>query len=323
MTCPLLSIVIPCYNSSRFISDTLSFLLTEGLDDMEVIVVDDGSSDRTGEIAKSFSKKDSQIRVFSHEKNSGVSVARNTGIKEAQGKFIYFLDSDDTLTKGSLAFFRRMIEEHLDCSLFLFGYETRRCGKLDKQYISSNISGCELSTELLTKSFLTKKLFVNICSSIYERELLVANALLFPEGQKIGEDVCFILHVLPLVKKAFYDSRITFVYQIRDDSTMQGYKTYSEERYLAFENVSSVCFEDFYQTEEMREYSMFFIQNNLLSNIRYYLLSSFHDLKITKRFCDDCAFFKSHSKNGKLFYTLAIRLARVLPLRTLLRVLKG
>jgi glycosyltransferase involved in cell wall biosynthesis len=100
---PLLSIIIPAYNSDEYIYNALSMLVDQGLEDCEVIVVNDGSTDNTERICRLFITEHHHIRIISLVKNSGVSVARNTGLIEAKGKYICFFDSDDAFMPNTTA----------------------------------------------------------------------------------------------------------------------------------------------------------------------------------------------------------------------------
>ena len=93
---PLVSIVIPAYNAARTIDDVLRHLLSQPYENIEIIVVNDGSTDDTAEILKEFSRK-SRVRVITQD-NAGASAARNTGLAEAKGKFTMFIDSDDSFS---------------------------------------------------------------------------------------------------------------------------------------------------------------------------------------------------------------------------------
>lgn len=135
------SIVIPCYNSAKFLGATLDMLISQGLHDCEVIVVNDGSGDDTSCIAHQYAKKRREIKVIDKE-NEGVSVARNIGMSTASGKYIYFLDSDDSLASGTLDFFRKTLEENDGKEFFAFGYYTSRNGKFLKNYSFKNMMEC-------------------------------------------------------------------------------------------------------------------------------------------------------------------------------------
>jgi len=92
---PLVSIITPSYNSSEFISETISSVLAQSLTDWEMIIVDDCSSDTSTEVIQSFINQDSRIKLIKLGTNSGAAVARNIGIEAAKGRYIAFLDSDD------------------------------------------------------------------------------------------------------------------------------------------------------------------------------------------------------------------------------------
>ena len=95
----LISIIIPCYNSERFIAPTVEMLIRQNISDCELILVNDGSKDNTLSILQQYEATNENIRVID-QPNQGVSVARNNGMLAARGKYIYFLDSDDMLTEG-------------------------------------------------------------------------------------------------------------------------------------------------------------------------------------------------------------------------------
>lgn len=121
MSLPLYSIIIPLYNKERQIARTLDSVLAQSVTDFEVIVVDDGSKDRSSEIVKGYS--DPRIRYIWKE-NGGVSSARNRGIQEAKGEWILFLDADDTLDKTALQIFDKLIAMYRRCTMFVGGVRT-------------------------------------------------------------------------------------------------------------------------------------------------------------------------------------------------------
>jgi len=90
---PTVSVIIPTYNRAHTIGRAIKSVLNQTYQDFEIIVVDDGSTDNTEEVVKSF--RDKRIRYIQHKKNKGAAAARNTGIKSAKGKYIAFQDSDD------------------------------------------------------------------------------------------------------------------------------------------------------------------------------------------------------------------------------------
>ena len=106
-----ISVVVPAYNSENFIAETLDCLLNQTLKDIQIIVVNDGSTDGTGAIIDSYAAKHGNILPL-YQENAGVSAARNNGIEHAEGKYIMFLDSDDLLSRDSLERIRDALERN-------------------------------------------------------------------------------------------------------------------------------------------------------------------------------------------------------------------
>ena len=91
---PKVSIIVPIYNSEKYMNKCIESILNQTLTEIEIILVNDGSTDNSGKIIDNYAKKDNRIKVI-HQQNSGPSVARNKGISTAKGKYIGFVDSDD------------------------------------------------------------------------------------------------------------------------------------------------------------------------------------------------------------------------------------
>ena len=101
MSNPVISIIVPVYNVEKYLDNCLKSILNQSFKDFEVILVNDGSKDKSGEICNIYSQKDSRIKVFNME-NSGAGKARNKGLDLAQGKYIFFVDADDWLENNAL-----------------------------------------------------------------------------------------------------------------------------------------------------------------------------------------------------------------------------
>ena len=99
---PEFSVIIPVYNVEKYLGKCIDSILAQTFRDYELILIDDGSLDKSGEICEQYAMKDSRIVVV-HQKNGGVSAARNTGIDKAQGRYITFIDSDDSVENNYLS----------------------------------------------------------------------------------------------------------------------------------------------------------------------------------------------------------------------------
>ena len=111
----LISVIIPVYNAERYISQTLDSVIQQDYPDKEVILVDDCSTDRSAEIIKEYMNRCSYIQYYRLDRNSGVAMARNTGIKLAKGRFVAFVDSDDVWKSGKLKRQLQLFDEQNGC----------------------------------------------------------------------------------------------------------------------------------------------------------------------------------------------------------------
>ena len=91
---PMITIIVPVFNVEQYLPKCVDSIINQTYSNLEILLIDDGSQDRCGEICDEYAKKDSRIQVF-HTKNRGLSVARNLGLQEAKGEYIGFVDSDD------------------------------------------------------------------------------------------------------------------------------------------------------------------------------------------------------------------------------------
>lgn len=111
------SVIIPAYNAGPFIENCINSILSQTYSDFEIVVVNDGSTDNTLNLLKALQKKDSRLKIFS-QKNAGVSAARNTGLKNATGEYITFVDADDALLPDALETMVSLMDDHTDFAVF-------------------------------------------------------------------------------------------------------------------------------------------------------------------------------------------------------------
>lgn len=101
-TRPLFTVVMPAYGVEKYLTKAVESIKSQTFSDWELIIVEDGSPDKTGELAEKLKETDARIKVVHHEKNKGLSEARNTGIEHASGRYIWFMDPDDTVDHNLL-----------------------------------------------------------------------------------------------------------------------------------------------------------------------------------------------------------------------------
>lgn len=314
----LLSIIIPCYNSERFVAKTVDMLISQDMADCELILVNDGSTDRTLSILQHYERRYPFVRVID-QANAGVSVARNVGLNAATGKYVYFLDSDDTLIDGTLDYFRQILSSHVSCQMFAFGYETRRNGRINKSYRYKQFSNQELAGKVLAQNFLHKKFCANICSSIYERSFLADKLLRFKQGLRVGEDILFLLRSMINADYVFYSDRLTFIYQIRDDSATGGYKTYAKDLFSCFLTRREILRDECSNDPILLKYLHFFLAGTYLSHFFHYLLSEEKYIEVNELFIANKHILNASMKTPNLFYSLTIQFAKLIPFRLILQ----
>jgi len=117
----MISVVIPVYNVEKYLAESVESVLGQSYTDYEIILVDDGATDSSGRMCDEFAQKDSRIRVI-HQKNGGLSAARNTGLKAARGAYVYFLDSDDYIEEYTLERLAALAESEQADVVFFDGY---------------------------------------------------------------------------------------------------------------------------------------------------------------------------------------------------------
>ena len=219
------SVIIPVYNVEKYINRCLKSILSQRYNDLEIILIDNGSTDRSGSICDIYANEYANISVY-HIENHGVASARNFGLSKARGEFIYFVDSDDYLVGNLFAEFEDKLTPDLD--LFVFSYynsfeqemtETKRTKKI----LPYNGSYDKYDFSKIFKDLFLSDMLYTVWNKIYRREFLLENNLSF-EQYELGEDVRFNLDVYCKVNKIYLSQDSYYVYVIgRKGSAMSGY----------------------------------------------------------------------------------------------------
>ena len=114
-----LSIIIPVYNCEQYLVKCINSICRDGNEDIEIILIDDGSTDSSGEICENISKNNSHV-IVKHQKNHGVSVARNLGIECAQGEYLWFVDADDYISENAVKNIFSILRDNEDIDIICF-----------------------------------------------------------------------------------------------------------------------------------------------------------------------------------------------------------
>lgn len=216
----LLSIIVPTYNVEQFIANCLDSLLDQdiSMEDYEILVINDGATDRSAEIAATYADKHDNVLLINQE-NKGLSGARNTGIPQARGKYTYFIDSDDYIAKNTLGTILKGLEDN---QLDFLGVGVLETGRLDLN-VSKNLE--ELRAYKLQVSdgitFVARNNYMNNAWWYFiNTEFLRNTQLLFPEGRLV-EDANFTAKLLVAAERVAYLPLDFYRYYMRPNSIMR------------------------------------------------------------------------------------------------------
>lgn len=210
------SVIIPVYNAERFLRDCLESLVHQTLQDIEIICIDDKSSDASLDILDYYQKRDGRIKIICNEINSGAAASRNRGLTDAEGKYIQFVDADDYLESDALENLYHISERyHTDmCYLGMqFDVTQNKNNDILQDSIVGNYPGVFKGRELLKCFTENKEFFLYLWSVFYRNAFIKENGLCYKK-LIIGEGGNFILRALCLAervvvcKEPFYHYRV-------------------------------------------------------------------------------------------------------------------
>jgi len=219
---PIVSVIVPVYNVENFLSDCISSLVSQTCEDIEIILIDDGSADKSGIICDSWAERDNRIKV-AHQENKGQCSARNKGLEMACGKYIMFVDSDDYVSPE--------ICEKLTCVLTAEACDVVRCGyanfsnnnEPESQIKAASNDVTIYSAEEALSNFVypltgsDKHFTAMVCAAVYKRELF--NDISFPDGYIYEEGFVLPKLFLKCSRLAYVDSTL-YYYRVNPNGTI-------------------------------------------------------------------------------------------------------
>lgn len=293
------SIIIPCYNKGGYLSDTINTILNQSYKNWECIIVDDGSSDNSRQVAESFCRLDSKIKYVWKE-NSGVADARNVGIDLSTGEYIIFLDADDTLSNEKLTAtieeFKKNPELNVVYSNFLFIFNNDFT-KPRKSSFRVKLKS-DVYTDII-KSW-DSTLLVPIHACIYRLSFLRKNKILFCNTLKNREDWDFLIQVAMKTNYFYYVDQHLCSYRVVPKSRSTNASTMitgTDElfhKHMNVNSIKSIAFNLRYRiilnqiytivgkTRDINSLSMYSIANSPRFKLYYYLQTPFAILSIIR-----------------------------------------
>lgn len=200
-----ISIIVPIYNVEKYLPDCIECAVCQSYPNKEVILVDDGSTDKSGEIAESYAKEFPEIKVY-HTENQGVSKARNFGIEKATGEYIIFVDADDILLMDSLSNLHSIIKDY---NVDLVQGKTVRTDIREEKYLKLGKVKVFTATDALKNLFYQKTITSSVNGKLFVKSII--DKLRFKENTRF-EDYDFMVHVLLECNKVAYLNTPVYYY---------------------------------------------------------------------------------------------------------------
>lgn len=206
------SVIVPCYNAEKFLDKCLDSLIGQTLKDIEIICVNDCAKDSTASILEKYAKQDNRIKIITHEKNQGLSAARNSGMAIATGEYIGFVDSDDFVELTMMEkLYSKAVKKDADLvigNVFLYFADTGKTQVFRDErfftYLSGRVFKFEDQPSLVS--------CIGAWDRIYKRELITENNLQFPVGM-IYEDQPFSIQAMACAKRITTVSEPLYYYR--------------------------------------------------------------------------------------------------------------
>lgn len=243
----IVSIIVPVYNVSRYIRECIDSILAQTYSLLDIVLVDDGSTDGSGDICDEYAMKDNRIKVI-HSKNNGVSSARNLGITVSKGKYLYFVDPDDYLDETLIEKCIYEIKKH-NCDIVQFGYKkVDDIGsliydkKLDSRLFVYNNTDEKIS--FICKTLLKYKIPIQPWSLFLQRKSVLNNNLCFIDRKIVfSEDVCFSVMLALNLHSTYTISESLYFFRKRAGSAMWNSKREKNRNLNEYNCMSKLIYE--------------------------------------------------------------------------------
>lgn len=245
----LFSVVIPVYNAERYLIKCLKSVIDQSFTEFEVVIVDDGSTDASGEICDYFASEDSRIHVI-HQANKGQTYARGVGCKASIGDYIIFVDSDDWLETNELMVLSKHIENNSSDMVFFDFYSHSEDGKsflnVNREQLNeaNQVSKSRLINDILFDqrcSLGEVSIYPSLWSKVFKRELILDNYGTVDSRITVGEDLALVVQCTLVASKLSFCHEALYNYRLLPDSVYHRYnpKAISNLNYL-YENLSKM-----------------------------------------------------------------------------------
>lgn len=228
----LVSIIVPIYNIDKYLPTCIDSILNQTLQNLEIILVDDGSTDSSAEICEKYSEIDTRVKVI-HKANSGLSAARNTGLSASKGEYVIFIDGDDYLHPQMIETLYALLEENKECSFSMVQGTTSKSQVIDFPETNDEneiIDSVTFQERLFcTSSGLTRTNYFVVWNKLYKKADI--SDIEFRKTQ--FEDLVFNIEICEKTSKCIICSKILYNYLIRNNSLARSKNFHSNEETIS------------------------------------------------------------------------------------------
>ena len=200
------SVILTAYNAEAFMRRAIDELLAQAFFDFEILIIDDGSTDSTGDICDDYAKRESRIRVF-HERHQGVAHARQVGIDNVQGEYTIHIDADDTISTSMLGEMYQAAK-NTDADILICDYEEQN--KEEKVYHEQEPTA--LTKEAVVNDLIDGTLYGALWNKLIRSSVFRDNQVRFRQELRMREDMFFLLDIFPFVTKIAYLPKAYYTY---------------------------------------------------------------------------------------------------------------
>lgn len=231
------SIIVPIYNVQIYLRECLESLINQAFDDYEIILINDGSTDNSGTIAEEYENNYKNI-ILINTMNSGLSSARNTGIKNANGEYLVFVDSDDYVSSDYISsLYNSIIKDDSDIAICSFERIKNSENEIEIIELNENISYTNID---ILENILSGTLQCHAWNKMYKRELFLLNKIDYPIG-KLYEDISTLIKLVIKSKRISFINKPLYKYRIREGSiTYRKGKKEAKDYIYAIDDVNRI-----------------------------------------------------------------------------------
>jgi glycosyltransferase involved in cell wall biosynthesis len=307
---PKVSVIVPVYNCAKYLLRCLESLNNQKLEDIEIIIINDGSTDNSLNIINEFAKNKHKTIKIINQINSGVSLARNSGIIEAVGEFITFVDADDTIDENML------IEMYNSAKLKKKSIVFTNFGSENKVYKNRNLNKLEQETIQYKSIDYTKKMLLGelprtACGILFSKNVIESNKLMFNRSLEYGEDFIFTIETLLNTDEILFINKPFYIVTQRSNSASRKLNSKHFSHVEKIEKILKWKLLNYTQNNKLTKELFTYIQSEIIVAIEKLLYSNesycfkkekLIEIKKSKLFE---SYFK-HNKTTKLFKKIVI-----------------